>query len=355
MITPSLPRSNMPAFYRAPAEEGLALFARAPSMTVSGVDARGLPVLRVVNGVVRGGKLYFHGGDHGEKVELVGGPVVATAYEIVASIPSYFVDPTLACPASTYYRSAVAHGSVRKVEDVEAKAAVLEALMKRFQPEGGYAPIRPEDPRYDAMLRKILVAEIAPERITTKHKLGQKRTSAEMGKILEGLFARGAPGDLRAVRLVRDAHPERPTPAFLEGPPGVELCVAPDERDADAVAELLGPTYWSGSFDADLRRRAQLGSDAWVCARDVASGAVIGSARAVTDGARFAYVLDVVVEPRSRGRGVGSALMRLLLDHPRLRTNRAIELRTRDAADFYGRFGFRPSPPRHDALVRTLP
>lgn len=345
----------MPSFFRRTPEEGLALFARAPTMTISGVDARGLPVLRVVNGVVREGKLYFHGGNHGEKKELLDGPVVVVAHEIVASIPSYFVDPTLACPASTFYRSAIAHGSARRLEEPRDKAWVLESLMERFQAEGGYAPIHAEDARYATMLRKLLVAEIVPERITAKHKLGQNRTGAEITKILEGLFTRGGPGDLLAIRSIREAHAERPTPAFLEAPPGFELCVAPDERDARAISELLAPTYWSEGYDFDIRRAAQLGSGAWVVARDADSGETIGSARAVSDGARFANVLDVVVDPRFRGRGVGSALMRLLLDHPRLRETRRVTLRTRDAVDFYARLGFGAGQGSFQELVRVLP
>ncbi|MBC7173205.1 MAG: pyridoxamine 5'-phosphate oxidase family protein, partial [Polyangiaceae bacterium] len=177
----------MPSLYRGSADDGLALFARASSMTVSGVDASGSPVLRVFNGVVVDGKLCFHGGDVGEKLELVDRPVVAMVHEIVASIPSYFVDPVLACPASTYYESAVAHGFARRVEDPAAKAAVLEALMARYQPEGGHAPIRSDDARYAAMLRTILVAEVVPERITSKRKLGQKRSAVEIVGVLEGL------------------------------------------------------------------------------------------------------------------------------------------------------------------------
>lgn len=354
MTTLRLAPSRMPAFYRRPDDEGLALFARAPSITIAGVDADGLPVPRVLNGVVVDGKICFHGGDHGEKLELLDRPAVAMAYEVIASIPSYFVDPTLACPASTYYRSAVAHGVVRRVERPDEKEAVLEALMQRFQPEGGYAPIRAEDPRYAAMVRKILVAEIVPERITTKHKLGQKRSGREILGVLEGLFARGAAGDLRAIRIVRGAHPERPTPPFLVGPPGVELCFAPDERDAEVVAELLAPTYWGAWFTADVHRRAQLGSDAWVVARDAASGAVVGSARAVGDGTRFAYVLDVVVDPAVRGRGIGRALVRALLDHPRLRGIHLVRLRTRDAARFYAPFGFGASATSKDELERII-
>jgi ribosomal protein S18 acetylase RimI-like enzyme len=199
----------------------------------------------------------------------------------------------------------------------------------------------------------MLVAELVPSRITVKRKLGQNRSGAQIEGVLAGLFRRGLAGDLRAIRMVRDAHPERPTPAFLRGPEGVELCVAPDGRDAEAVAALLEGTYWSGGFDGALRARAQLGSDAWVVAREATTGEVVGSARAITDGARFGYVLDVIVDPGYRRRGVGGALMRLLLDHPRVRAARALRLRTRDAHAFYARFGFRPSGSAPEELERA--
>ena len=48
----------------------------------------------------------------------------------------------------------------------------------------------------------------------------------------------------------------------------------------------------------------------------------------------------VVVAPAWRGRGVGEAMMRLLLAHPAVRRVRRVYLGTRDAQRFYERLGF---------------
>jgi ribosomal protein S18 acetylase RimI-like enzyme len=77
-------------------------------------------------------------------------------------------------------------------------------------------------------------------------------------------------------------------------------------------------------------------------------GALVGVARALSDGARIAWMGDVCVEPAWRGRGVGKALVKLLLDHPAVRGAQRVRLGTRDAQRLYARFGFvdvRESPP----------
>src|SRR5690606_20265147 len=127
----------------------------------------------------------------------------------------------------------------------------------------------------------ILVAELVPERISAKHKLGQHRTKAQIERVLTGLWRRGAPGDLAAMRAIVEAHPERLAPPFLRGPLGSRLCVSPDARDAAEVARMLEGQYWTEGFSQELMVRAQLGSQAWVVARDPHSGQVLASARAV--------------------------------------------------------------------------
>jgi N-acetylglutamate synthase-like GNAT family acetyltransferase len=51
-------------------------------------------------------------------------------------------------------------------------------------------------------------------------------------------------------------------------------------------------------------------------------------------------IQDVMVAPAWRGRGVGEAIVRLLLDHLAVRHARRIYLMTRDAQPFYARLGF---------------
>lgn len=332
-------------------EVALALFARAPSIRFAAADEAGAPILRTLSAVVVDGRLCFHGADDGEKLGLVGRRAVASCEEIVAQVASYWIHPEHACPASTYYRSALIEGRVERVDDLGQKARILTAIMERFQPEGGYAPIDPADKHYRKIVSELLVCELVPTRVSAKFKLGQHRSRTQIERILSGLWERAAPGDTAAIRAIREAHPERPRPAFLCGPSGVSFCVAPDAHDARVVARLLEGQYWTDGFTLDCMARAQLGSAAWVVARDETER-VVASARAVSDHARFGYVLDVIVDPAFRGRGIGRALVALLLAHPALRGLVTIALRTRDAHTIYEPFGFVTSEHDPKAMVR---
>ncbi len=72
--------------------------------------------------------------------------------------------------------------------------------------------------------------------------------------------------------------------------------------------------------------------------RRAAYGGSEGEGRALL--ARARSVHDVAVAPHLRGGQVGSALMRLLLDHPAVRGVRHVRLSTKDAMPFYRRLGF---------------
>lgn len=68
-------------------------------------------------------------------------------------------------------------------------------------------------------------------------------------------------------------------------------------------------------------------------------GKQIGFARFVTDHATFSSLTDLVVDEQWQRKGVGTALMRHALDHPHIKTTICI-LSSRDARDFYAKFGF---------------
>lgn len=299
----------------------------------------GAPLLRTLHGVVVDDRLVFHSAPKGEKTGILGRPAVAVAEELVATVPSTFFDPERACPATTYYRSVAVHGVVEEVTEPTAKAAALAALMTALQPGGGYRPITADDPLYRAPVRGLLVAGLALDQLAGKAKLAQNRKPAEITTLLDQLWRRGEPGDPRAIELVRAANNDAPTPAFLAGPDGVTLHAWMPADAAPAVAALLDGTYWNVGFDRALLAAAHHGSTAWIGARD-RDGAVIGSARAISDGAKRGWIYDVIVAPAWRGRCLGQALVRLLLDHPTLRATATVMLGTRDAQDLYQRFGF---------------
>jgi nitroimidazol reductase NimA-like FMN-containing flavoprotein (pyridoxamine 5'-phosphate oxidase superfamily) len=71
-----------------------------------------------------------------------------------------------ACSASYYYRSLVVKGKAALVSDPNRKLKILEKLMEKYQPEGGYGGIPQE------ILKKTAVIEISIQEITGKERLG---------------------------------------------------------------------------------------------------------------------------------------------------------------------------------------
>ncbi len=327
-------------FAMAP-EAARAFLTEQATFHLASTRADGTPLLRTLHGVVVDGHLVFHSAPAGDKTCVVGRPAVAASEDLVAVVPSTFFDPIKACPATTYYRSVQVEGTVVAIEEPGAKARALQALMEKLQPGGGYRPITADDAMYRGPVRGLLVAGLAltSDRVTGKAKLAQNRKAAEVSALLSSLWRRGDDGDVRAIELVRDANPAAAMPPELTGPVGITLHPWLPPGEAGAVAALLEGTYWNVGYTAAQLARAQVGSTAWIGARD-ASGALIGSARALADTGKLAWIYDVIVAPSWRGRGVGTALVRMLLDHPAVRGTSRVMLGTRDAQEVYRRLGF---------------
>ena len=316
----------------------LALFRRLKLVHLAASGQRG-PVLRTVHPIVFDGELYFHGSPKGEKMELLDQPAMLTCEDLLATIPSTWIHPERACPATSYFYSAHAHGALVGIEDVQVKAVVLQQMMQDYQPGGEYRTITATDPMYAAAVRGIAVVKLADAVLIGRRKVGQNRPAPTRMAVMRHLWERGKGTDLRAVDAMIDAVPEQ-LPAFLRGPGGERFVVAPSEGDVGGAVELLHGTYWNGGVPEDVLGQAQLGSAAWIVARD--GDAVVATARAVSDGAKYAYVMDVCVREDRRGRGLGKQLIALLLDHPAVRTCRRVELHTKDAMPVYEHFGFGP-------------
>jgi RimJ/RimL family protein N-acetyltransferase len=106
-----------------------------------------------------------------------------------------------------------------------------------------------------------------------------------------------------------------------------------------AVAFLTTQAYWGQWRDeADIRRQL---AAAWrlVGAYD-RSGAMVGLARAFSDGGN-AYLTDVYVLPAHRGAGLGKAIVRAMIDDGSGAAQRWM-LHTSDAHSLYRQFGFVP-------------
>lgn len=339
------------------------LLAEARWLHLGSTTPDGQPVLRVLNGVVHDGWVMFHGAHAGEKSLCLGRAAVISAHEVVASIPSYFIDSDLACPATTYFRSVQAHGVLRDVSDPDQKAIALQRFMEHQQPEGGHRPITFSDPLYTKELRAVRVFGLEIARITGKENLGQDREPERTRKVVEGLWRRGEPGDPRAIRVILERSP-RATPDWLRPPVTlagrVRLLVSPTAAELDQVPRLLQGRYWREHASAAEMRASHARSSAWVGAVD-AQGTLVGVARGLGDSAARGGIYDVVVDEAFQRHGLGRALVQLLLDHPALRDCERVTLGTRDQMRFYEHFGFRvvqhPSPEDfpvpHATMVRA--
>jgi predicted GNAT family N-acyltransferase len=71
------------------------------------------------------------------------------------------------------------------------------------------------------------------------------------------------------------------------------------------------------------------------------SGDLVGYARVLTDGIKYAYVYDLVVEEKLHGQGLGKFVMDAILESAKLKDLKKLELTCApNMTGFYQKFGF---------------
>ncbi|MGF2210996.1 MULTISPECIES: GNAT family N-acetyltransferase [Streptomyces] len=84
-------------------------------------------------------------------------------------------------------------------------------------------------------------------------------------------------------------------------------------------------------------------------------GAQAGYARLVTDGATFGWLCDVYIAREARGRGLGTALARTVVEAVRPLGLKRLILVTEDAHAVYARAGFEAFPDPGELMVLAAP
>jgi len=138
---------------------------------ISSIDENGFPQIIPMNFVFINDAVYIHSHIRGEKLDNIRRNQ-KVGFEVDKSLeflPSYFSDPTDASLADTLYISVVIKGNASIVSDKEEKTNALNGLMKKYQPEGGYEPIKPDMD----VLKGVEVIKIVPESLRGKYKIGQ--------------------------------------------------------------------------------------------------------------------------------------------------------------------------------------
>jgi GNAT superfamily N-acetyltransferase len=128
------------------------------------------------------------------------------------------------------------------------------------------------------------------------------------------------------------------------------LSDAPERLDREVIWRFLSSEAYWGRWRSREDVEKQI-DGAWrvVGAYEEASGALVGFARAVSDGVGFAYLADVFVVPGHRGAGLGRRLVATMIDDGPGADFRWT-LFTGDAHGLYRRFGFEDPGPT--AMVR---
>ena len=158
---------------------------------ISSIDEDGYPQIIPMNFVFISDVIYMHSHVRGEKLDNIrrNQKIGFEVDKNLEFLPSYFSDPTDASLADTLYISVVIKGNASIVSDKEEKTTALNGLMKKYQPEGGYEPIKPEMD----VLDEVVVIKIVPKSLRGKYKIGQNMDMKSRIDLAKQILKRGTP------------------------------------------------------------------------------------------------------------------------------------------------------------------
>ena len=158
---------------------------------IASIDDNGFPQIIPMNFVFINDAVYMHSHIRGEKLDNIKRNL-KVGFEVDKSLeflPSYFSDPADASLADTLYISVIIKGNAGIVSDKEEKTNALNGLMEKYQPEGGYEPIRSDMD----VLKEVEVIKIVPESLRGKYKIGQNMDMKSRVDLAKQIFERNTP------------------------------------------------------------------------------------------------------------------------------------------------------------------
>ena len=163
-------------------------------------DEDGYPQIIPMNFAFLNDAVYMHSHTRGEKIENIKRNEKAgfEADRELEFLPSYFEDPNDASVADTLYVSIVMKGNISLVTDKQEKTLALNALMKKYQPEGGYDPISSEMRVLDA----VAVIKIIPHTLKGKYKIGQHLPTLKRTELAEKILKRNSKTSAETLRIM---------------------------------------------------------------------------------------------------------------------------------------------------------
>lgn len=167
---------------------------------ISSIDKAGFPQIIPMNFVYTNDAIYMHSHTKGEKLENIkrNSKVGFEVDKSLEFLPSYFTDPKDASQADTLYISVVIKGNGSIVQDRKEKTLALNALMKKYQPEGKYEPITPEMEVVD----EVAIIKVSPYSLKGKYKIGQHLRKDEREELAQQIFERNSRTAKETLRIM---------------------------------------------------------------------------------------------------------------------------------------------------------
>jgi GNAT superfamily N-acetyltransferase len=132
-----------------------------------------------------------------------------------------------------------------------------------------------------------------------------------------------------------------------------QISTVKSKLDLTVIHAFLSSSYWAAGIPLETVERSIEHS---LCFGVYTQGGrQVGFARVVTDYATFAYIGDVFIVEAYRGQGLGTWLMDVVVNHPRLQGLRRWTLSTRDAHGLYAKFGFGGARAPERSMERVFP
>ncbi len=157
---------------------------------IASVDKNGYPQIIPMNFVYLDDAIYMHSHTKGEKLENIK-QNQKVGFEVdreLEFLPSYFEDPEDASLADTLYISVVIKGIGQIIDDRSEKTRALNGLIKKYQPEGGYEPIKSDMD----VLDEVAIIKVIPESIRGKYKIGQNLQKDDREKLARKILDRNS-------------------------------------------------------------------------------------------------------------------------------------------------------------------
>lgn len=167
---------------------------------IASIDENGYPQIIPMNFVFLNDAIYMHSHTKGEKLDNIRRNK-KVGFEVdreLEFLPSYFEDPKDASLADTLYISVVIKGTGLIVDDRKEKTLALNGLMKKYQPEDRYEPIRPEM----SVVDEVAIIKVVPDSIRGKYKIGQHMQRQEREELAKKILERNTPSAKETLRIM---------------------------------------------------------------------------------------------------------------------------------------------------------